>query len=150
MVSAKNAIRHAGFIEDTHGFVCVFPLIKHIVIVNNVAGMHDILDSHVIRVIDNPLVHIQEMVLPFLGIILGIGFPRETEIIIFGNRVAVPVCVRILLAVRYGIQIRQSGIGSTLNDDGCLPVLYMIFRDKRSFFDRAIGICRRDSIPSTI
>ena len=107
VISAKNAVRHACFVKNTHCFVCIFPLICHIDIIYNIACMNNIFNFTFIRIIYNPVINISKMMLPFLRIILCISFPCKTEIVIFWYICSIPAGIIIFLFVCNCIKFRK-------------------------------------------
>ena len=102
--------------------------------------MDNILDLHGVGIIHDPLVHIQEMILPFFCIVLGVGLPRKAEIVIFGNRIACPTCIHIHFSVCFSLQIRQSGIGGALHNNGRFSILHMVFRFEGGRLDASLAV----------
>ena len=90
VVARKNAVGDARVVEDLHGVVGVHPFAAHVHVVDDVAGVHDVADAESLRVVHDPLVHVVEVVREALGVVLGVGFPGEREVVALGKARAVP------------------------------------------------------------
>ena len=85
MVAGQNAVGHPGIIKNPGCVRGVFPLAHLIAVVHNVTGMDDILDFPAFRIVHDPLVLADIVVLIALGVILGIGDPCEGEVVVGGT-----------------------------------------------------------------
>ena len=144
MVAGQHAVGHVGVIQNLHRLVGVLPLIRHVEVIDNIAGVDDIADVQLVLVAHDPVVHVQVMLEELLGVILGVGLPGKGKVVISGNRRAVPGSCGGL--VGHAAEIRQRGVCRALHHDRGRAVLHVVF-DRDADRHRAVLVGGGGLIP---
>ncbi len=149
MVSAEYAVGHLCLIKYSHSLICVFPLVCHIAVINDITCMDNIPYLLFCRIVYYPVVDIEEMVLPFFGVILGIRFPCKAEIVILRGCVAGPVCVYVLFAIKRGFKVRNLAVRSALYNNIYLTIGNIILYCNICIGYLSVLVGRRYFVPFT-